>query len=136
MAIGDGREGRGTVVTRKGDTLLTILTAVSVKEMFRASCLRMYYLPDTSVPGYTYPCDSLTRKLLPWHWCLLFQVMPLSLVRPSRTPSAFQVSPYEDQPCRPCDCDPVGSLSAVCIKDDLHSDLANGKILVCYYMRS
>ncbi|ERE84378.1 laminin subunit alpha-1 [Cricetulus griseus] len=37
------------------------------------------------------------------------------------------VSPYEDQPCRPCDCDPVGSLSAVCIKDDLHSDLANGK---------
>ncbi|XP_026645287.1 laminin subunit alpha-1 [Microtus ochrogaster] len=38
-----------------------------------------------------------------------------------------KVSPYEDQPCRPCDCDPVGSLSAVCIKDDLHSDLANGK---------
>ncbi|XP_051046860.1 laminin subunit alpha-1 [Phodopus roborovskii] len=38
-----------------------------------------------------------------------------------------KVSPYEDQPCRPCDCDPAGSLSAVCIKDDLHSDIANGK---------
>ncbi|XP_055466158.1 laminin subunit alpha-1 [Psammomys obesus] len=38
-----------------------------------------------------------------------------------------KVSPYEDQPCRPCDCDPVGSLSSVCIKDDLHADLGNGK---------
>ncbi|XP_052049480.1 laminin subunit alpha-1 [Apodemus sylvaticus] len=38
-----------------------------------------------------------------------------------------KVSPYEDQPCRPCDCDPVGSLSSICIKDDLHADLANGK---------
>lgn len=55
--------------------------------------------------------------------------MPLFLVRSSRTPSAFQVSPYDDQPCRPCDCDPVGSLSSVCIKDDLHSDLAHGKNL-------
>uniref|UniRef100_A0A4W2BS50 Basement membrane-specific heparan sulfate proteoglycan core protein n=1 Tax=Bos indicus x Bos taurus TaxID=30522 RepID=A0A4W2BS50_BOBOX len=37
------------------------------------------------------------------------------------------VSPYEDHPCRPCDCDPVGSLNSVCIKDDLHSDLHRGK---------
>nr|XP_020733720.1 laminin subunit alpha-1 [Odocoileus virginianus texanus] len=37
------------------------------------------------------------------------------------------VSPYEDNPCRPCDCDPLGSLSSVCIKDDLHSDLHRGK---------
>ncbi|XP_012413663.1 laminin subunit alpha-1 [Trichechus manatus latirostris] len=34
-----------------------------------------------------------------------------------------KVSPYEDDPCRPCDCDPVGSLSSICVKDDLHSDL-------------
>nr|XP_051707390.1 laminin subunit alpha-1 isoform X1 [Oryctolagus cuniculus] len=38
-----------------------------------------------------------------------------------------KVSPYEDEPCHPCDCDPVGSLSSVCVKDDLHSDLHNGK---------
>ncbi|XP_029420162.1 laminin subunit alpha-1 isoform X2 [Nannospalax galili] len=38
-----------------------------------------------------------------------------------------KVSPYEDEPCRPCDCDPVGSLNSVCIKDDLHSDLHSGK---------
>ncbi|XP_007947206.1 laminin subunit alpha-1 [Orycteropus afer afer] len=38
-----------------------------------------------------------------------------------------KVSPYEDDPCRPCDCDPLGSLSSVCVKDDLHSDLHNGK---------
>ncbi|XP_021041837.1 laminin subunit alpha-1 isoform X1 [Mus caroli] len=38
-----------------------------------------------------------------------------------------KVSPYDDHPCRPCDCDPVGSLSSVCIKDDRHADLANGK---------
>ncbi|KAI4555165.1 hypothetical protein MJT46_015551 [Ovis ammon polii x Ovis aries] len=37
------------------------------------------------------------------------------------------VSPYEDNPCRPCDCDPLGSLSSVCVKDDLHSDLHRGK---------
>ncbi|XP_006761995.1 PREDICTED: laminin subunit alpha-1 [Myotis davidii] len=37
-----------------------------------------------------------------------------------------KVSPYEDNPCHPCDCDPVGSLSSVCIKDDLHSDLHRG----------
>ncbi|XP_026264666.2 laminin subunit alpha-1 [Urocitellus parryii] len=38
-----------------------------------------------------------------------------------------KVSPYEDEPCRPCVCDPVGSLSAICVKDDLHSDLNKGK---------
>nr|XP_023503193.1 laminin subunit alpha-1 isoform X3 [Equus caballus] len=38
-----------------------------------------------------------------------------------------KVSPYEDDPCHPCDCDPLGSLSSVCIKDDLHSDLHKGK---------
>uniref|UniRef100_A0A8C9AUH6 Laminin subunit alpha-2 n=1 Tax=Prolemur simus TaxID=1328070 RepID=A0A8C9AUH6_PROSS len=38
-----------------------------------------------------------------------------------------KVSPYGDEPCRPCDCDPVGSLSSVCIKDDVLADLHNGK---------
>ncbi|KAG8521110.1 Laminin subunit alpha-1, partial [Galemys pyrenaicus] len=38
-----------------------------------------------------------------------------------------KVSPYENNPCHPCDCDPFGSLSSVCIKDDLHSDLHKGK---------
>nr|XP_036864248.1 laminin subunit alpha-1 isoform X1 [Manis javanica] len=38
-----------------------------------------------------------------------------------------KVSPYENDPCRPCDCDPWGSLGSVCIKDDLHSDLHKGK---------
>ncbi|XP_039074653.1 laminin subunit alpha-1 isoform X2 [Hyaena hyaena] len=37
------------------------------------------------------------------------------------------VSPYEDNPCRPCDCDPFGSLSSVCIKDELQSGLHKGK---------
>uniref|UniRef100_A0A8D1SQ27 Basement membrane-specific heparan sulfate proteoglycan core protein n=1 Tax=Sus scrofa TaxID=9823 RepID=A0A8D1SQ27_PIG len=37
------------------------------------------------------------------------------------------VSPSEDNPCHPCDCDPLGSLSSVCIKDDHHSDLHGGK---------
>uniref|UniRef100_A0A8C2S9K1 Laminin subunit alpha 1 n=1 Tax=Capra hircus TaxID=9925 RepID=A0A8C2S9K1_CAPHI len=32
-----------------------------------------------------------------------------------------------DNPCRPCDCDPLGSLSSVCVKDDLHSDLHRGQ---------
>ncbi|XP_031295017.2 laminin subunit alpha-1 isoform X1 [Camelus dromedarius] len=38
-----------------------------------------------------------------------------------------KVSPYEDHPCHPCDCDPRGSLSSVCIKDDHHSDIHRGK---------
>ncbi|XP_010636969.1 laminin subunit alpha-1 isoform X1 [Fukomys damarensis] len=37
-----------------------------------------------------------------------------------------KVSPYEDEPCRPCDCDQLGSLSSVCIKDDLQSNSHNG----------
>nr|XP_023418495.1 laminin subunit alpha-1 [Cavia porcellus] len=37
-----------------------------------------------------------------------------------------RVSPYEDEPCRPCDCDPVGSLSSDCVKDDLQSNLHHG----------
>ncbi|XP_044239068.3 laminin subunit alpha-1 isoform X2 [Ursus arctos] len=39
----------------------------------------------------------------------------------------YKVSPYEDNPCRPCDCDPFGSLSSVCIKDELQSGLHKGK---------
>ncbi|EMP33411.1 Laminin subunit alpha-1 [Chelonia mydas] len=38
----------------------------------------------------------------------------------------YKVSPYEDNPCHPCDCDPFGSLSSDCIKDDDHSDLQHG----------
>ncbi|XP_037662104.1 laminin subunit alpha-1 isoform X2 [Choloepus didactylus] len=38
-----------------------------------------------------------------------------------------KVSPYEDDPCLPCDCDPLGSLSSVCVRDGLHSDLHGGK---------
>ncbi|KAM5218754.1 laminin subunit alpha-1 isoform 1-T1 [Hipposideros larvatus] len=38
-----------------------------------------------------------------------------------------KVSPYEDNPCHPCDCDPLGSFSSVCIKDDPHSDIHKGK---------
>ncbi|MBZ3888985.1 Laminin subunit alpha-1 [Sciurus carolinensis] len=38
-----------------------------------------------------------------------------------------KISPYEDEPCHPCDCDLVGSLSAICVKDDLHSDINKGK---------
>nr|XP_035961897.1 laminin subunit alpha-1 isoform X1 [Halichoerus grypus] len=39
----------------------------------------------------------------------------------------YKVSPYEDNPCRACDCDPFGSLSSVCIKDELQSGLHKGK---------
>uniref|UniRef100_A0A674JDD3 Laminin subunit alpha-1 n=1 Tax=Terrapene triunguis TaxID=2587831 RepID=A0A674JDD3_9SAUR len=39
----------------------------------------------------------------------------------------YKVSPYEDNPCHPCDCDPFGSLSSDCIKDDDHSDLQHGQ---------
>lgn len=40
------------------------------------------------------------------------------------------MSPSEDNPCHPCDCDPLGSLSSVCIKDDHHSDLHGGEYLI------
>nr|XP_033789904.1 laminin subunit alpha-1 [Geotrypetes seraphini] len=29
-----------------------------------------------------------------------------------------KISPYEDNPCLPCDCDPFGSLSLICVRDD------------------
>uniref|UniRef100_A0A8C8SLQ1 Laminin subunit alpha-2 n=1 Tax=Pelusios castaneus TaxID=367368 RepID=A0A8C8SLQ1_9SAUR len=38
-----------------------------------------------------------------------------------------KISPYEDNPCHPCDCDPFGSLSSDCMKDDDHSDLQHGQ---------
>uniref|UniRef100_A0A8C3DG64 Laminin subunit alpha-1 n=1 Tax=Corvus moneduloides TaxID=1196302 RepID=A0A8C3DG64_CORMO len=38
-----------------------------------------------------------------------------------------KVSPYEDHPCYPCGCDPFGSLSSVCVKDEHHSDSQRGK---------
>uniref|UniRef100_A0A7M4ET92 Laminin subunit alpha-1 n=1 Tax=Crocodylus porosus TaxID=8502 RepID=A0A7M4ET92_CROPO len=38
-----------------------------------------------------------------------------------------KVSPYEDNPCHPCDCDVFGSLSSSCTKDDDHSDLHQGQ---------
>uniref|UniRef100_A0A8B9S3L0 Laminin subunit alpha-1 n=1 Tax=Apteryx owenii TaxID=8824 RepID=A0A8B9S3L0_APTOW len=37
-----------------------------------------------------------------------------------------KVSPYEDHPCYPCGCDPFGSLSPHCIKDEHHSDMQRG----------
>uniref|UniRef100_A0A8C3KD52 Basement membrane-specific heparan sulfate proteoglycan core protein n=1 Tax=Calidris pygmaea TaxID=425635 RepID=A0A8C3KD52_9CHAR len=37
-----------------------------------------------------------------------------------------KVSPYEDHPCYPCACDPFGSLSSNCIKDEHHSDSQHG----------
>uniref|UniRef100_A0A672TFA1 Laminin subunit alpha-1 n=1 Tax=Strigops habroptila TaxID=2489341 RepID=A0A672TFA1_STRHB len=37
-----------------------------------------------------------------------------------------KVSPYEDHPCYPCSCDPFGSLSSDCIKDEHHSDSQRG----------
>ncbi|XP_061212315.1 laminin subunit alpha-1 isoform X2 [Neopsephotus bourkii] len=37
-----------------------------------------------------------------------------------------KVSPYEDHPCYPCNCDPFGSLSSDCIKDEHHSDSQRG----------
>uniref|UniRef100_A0A8C5X3Z9 Laminin subunit alpha 1 n=1 Tax=Malurus cyaneus samueli TaxID=2593467 RepID=A0A8C5X3Z9_9PASS len=38
----------------------------------------------------------------------------------------LKVSPYEEHPCYPCDCDPFGSLSSVCVKDEHHSDSQRG----------
>ncbi|XP_074843522.1 laminin subunit alpha-1 isoform X4 [Carettochelys insculpta] len=38
----------------------------------------------------------------------------------------YKVSPYEDNPCHPCDCDPFGSLSSDCIKDNDHFDHQRG----------
>ncbi|XP_069813854.1 laminin subunit alpha-1 isoform X1 [Dendropsophus ebraccatus] len=32
-----------------------------------------------------------------------------------------KVSPYTDDPCQPCECDPFGSVSPVCVVDDNHA---------------
>lgn len=32
-----------------------------------------------------------------------------------------KVSPYEEAPCYPCECDPFGSVSPVCVVDDKHA---------------
>ncbi|KAG9479046.1 hypothetical protein GDO78_012615 [Eleutherodactylus coqui] len=32
-----------------------------------------------------------------------------------------KVSPYTDDPCRPCECDPFGSISSACVADDKHA---------------
>uniref|UniRef100_A0A8V0X4B6 Laminin subunit alpha-1 n=2 Tax=Gallus gallus TaxID=9031 RepID=A0A8V0X4B6_CHICK len=37
-----------------------------------------------------------------------------------------KVSPYDDHPCYPCGCDPFGSLSSVCVKDERQSDSQHG----------
>ncbi|KAM4688464.1 laminin subunit alpha-1 [Discoglossus pictus] len=37
-----------------------------------------------------------------------------------------KVSPYADAPCQPCECDPFGSHSAVCVVDDKHANLPQG----------
>uniref|UniRef100_A0A8B9TDP0 Laminin subunit alpha 1 n=1 Tax=Anas platyrhynchos TaxID=8839 RepID=A0A8B9TDP0_ANAPL len=37
-----------------------------------------------------------------------------------------KVSPYDDHPCYPCGCDPFGSLSSDCVKDEHHSDSRRG----------
>uniref|UniRef100_U3ISC0 Laminin subunit alpha-1 n=1 Tax=Anas platyrhynchos platyrhynchos TaxID=8840 RepID=U3ISC0_ANAPP len=37
-----------------------------------------------------------------------------------------KVSPYDDHPCYPCGCDPFGSLSSDCVKDEHHSDSQRG----------
>ncbi|XP_069476798.1 laminin subunit alpha-1 isoform X2 [Ambystoma mexicanum] len=38
----------------------------------------------------------------------------------------YQMSPYEADPCRPCECDAFGSLSPICVKDDKHAELEKG----------
>uniref|UniRef100_A0A8C3LGM6 Basement membrane-specific heparan sulfate proteoglycan core protein n=1 Tax=Chrysolophus pictus TaxID=9089 RepID=A0A8C3LGM6_CHRPC len=38
-----------------------------------------------------------------------------------------KVSPYDDHPCYPCGCDPFGSLSSVCVKDEHQSDSQHGQ---------
>ncbi|NXY84481.1 LAMA1 protein, partial [Alcedo cyanopectus] len=38
----------------------------------------------------------------------------------------LKVSPYEDHPCYPCGCDPVGSVSSDCVKDEHHPDTQHG----------
>ncbi|XP_039610736.1 laminin subunit alpha-1 [Polypterus senegalus] len=39
---------------------------------------------------------------------------------------AHKVSPYEMNPCAPCNCDPYGAEQSVCIRDDAEADLHIG----------
>uniref|UniRef100_A0A8C4RZG4 Laminin subunit alpha-1 n=2 Tax=Erpetoichthys calabaricus TaxID=27687 RepID=A0A8C4RZG4_ERPCA len=39
---------------------------------------------------------------------------------------AHKVSPYEMNPCAPCNCDPYGAEQSVCIRDDAEADLHVG----------
>lgn len=114
--------------------LLMTLATVPIKKVFRASFRHLFRHPQpicnsTAVVHLEEVADTSWLTRWPTLWAS-FQTMPLNLSSHPGLVSAFQVSPYEAQPCRPCDCDPVGSLSSVCVKDDLHSDLANGKSLV------
>ncbi|KAM8966911.1 laminin subunit alpha-1 [Pelodytes ibericus] len=34
-----------------------------------------------------------------------------------------KISPHSDGPCHPCECDPFGSMTSVCVIDDNHSDI-------------
>ncbi|NWU95491.1 LAMA1 protein, partial [Upupa epops] len=38
----------------------------------------------------------------------------------------YKVSPYSDQPCYPCGCDPLGSVSPHCVRDQHHTDAQRG----------
>uniref|UniRef100_A0A670YJF6 Laminin subunit alpha-1 n=1 Tax=Pseudonaja textilis TaxID=8673 RepID=A0A670YJF6_PSETE len=38
-----------------------------------------------------------------------------------------KVSPYDNNPCRPCECDLFGSFGFDCVKDNNHADPAKGK---------
>ncbi|KAL8182298.1 UNVERIFIED_CONTAM: hypothetical protein K2H54_051876 [Gekko kuhli] len=38
----------------------------------------------------------------------------------------LQVSPYDNNPCTPCECDLFGSLEFDCVKDDDHAELQHG----------
>ncbi|XP_053105976.1 laminin subunit alpha-1 isoform X2 [Hemicordylus capensis] len=37
-----------------------------------------------------------------------------------------KVSPYDNNPCHPCECDSVGSFGTDCVKDDDHADRQHG----------
>uniref|UniRef100_H2ZS58 Laminin subunit alpha-1 n=1 Tax=Latimeria chalumnae TaxID=7897 RepID=H2ZS58_LATCH len=42
-----------------------------------------------------------------------------------------KVSPFEANPCLPCDCDPSGSLHAVCVQDDNRADPQHASMICC-----
>lgn len=69
------------------------------------SCIEGYYRPHKVCTKSTANEDQC------WfgnEWYLFF-FLPL------------QVSPYEEAPCYPCECDPFGSVSPVCVVDDKHA---------------